>query len=621
MTSLGEGFLQGSLFAVPHNVVHHDATNGQMVFKSHQLWEASDNEDWGGVVLDQGGQQLYNFLTEDDDAERCKTWTDGQQALLNAYHKYTHLLSERRVASYQRRKDAFLSQLETMSYFKDALHEQWDGVWHDEIDQLNESIRRLSIEYYAALERKKLLAERAMREENMKLMKLRNLASSSMYFNLFSIHIEQETEGDIRLSRLSPTSSLFIRCKTAASDVIRPQFFEGTPYHGINVIDVYKIENKALVARFDSHNEGQGSVKGLFTPISTNCLERALVYGFRSSRARNSFFDRILEEEKTEGDSKGGKGDESSPEHRASLRPDFTSPSQSRKGDCFRADLLATLNAEERESHDSLFFHRWQLGWNKKLSHVENLLYDGRAPECPAPFSRFSTFEEPVKKGKKTVHHLLLCRVLVTEDDPYDAASETFTIAEGAAILPEFLLQYEFLPNTPEEEVSLFGSSTTEEKAIGELASVHESFHLRLLSQQERTVRQVHHTRRQLSVHLSNSLEENQAYLQAMKRITEDLQKWVKTVGQVVPTLPLATSWASLQALQRLRDNSNSNATPRVSSARSLASRDDKDSQEKEKDKDKERRKLPHSKSAPSGAAVSGKRGVKAIRSLRPNRG
>lgn len=64
---------------------------------------------------------------------------------------------------------------------------------------------------------------------------------------------------------------------------MKPGFFDGVPsFSGINVLDVYKVENKPLLDRFQKCAAlmEPGKVKGLFTSVPAKSVERTVVLGF-----------------------------------------------------------------------------------------------------------------------------------------------------------------------------------------------------------------------------------------------------------------------------------------------------------------------------------------------------
>ena len=85
------------------------------------------------------------------------------------------------------------------------------------------------------------------------------------------------------LKRLPSSHPQYIRCRRAASENLKPGFFDGAAsYNGINVLDVYKVENKPLLEKFQKCAAmlEPGKVKGLFTSVPAKAVERTVVLGF-----------------------------------------------------------------------------------------------------------------------------------------------------------------------------------------------------------------------------------------------------------------------------------------------------------------------------------------------------
>ena len=54
--------------------------------------------------------------------------------------------------------------------------------------------------------------------------------------NIFAIHLESETDRQVLLKRLPSSHPQYIRCRRAASENLKPGFFDGAPsFNGINV--------------------------------------------------------------------------------------------------------------------------------------------------------------------------------------------------------------------------------------------------------------------------------------------------------------------------------------------------------------------------------------------------
>lgn len=119
----------------------------------------------------------------------------------------------------------------------------------------------------------------------------------------FSVHLEHETAGAVTLKRLPASHPQHQRCLKAATENVKRGYFEDGPgalaaaaaagstlskcrFSGVNVLEVYKIENRPLLGLFQaaaSAAEAQGGappkVKGLFCRVPRRCLERVVAHG------------------------------------------------------------------------------------------------------------------------------------------------------------------------------------------------------------------------------------------------------------------------------------------------------------------------------------------------------
>lgn len=130
----------------------------------------------------------------------------------------------------------------------------------------------------------------------------------SMCGSMFAARLEAETAGCVVFRRLPQTHPQFLRCRRAALENVKKGFFvPGGRFSGTNpsrrpspsalshtrvvgtlddgpgltVMDVFKIENKIMLRRFQkaSANLDQGRVKGLFCSLPAASLERVVAHG------------------------------------------------------------------------------------------------------------------------------------------------------------------------------------------------------------------------------------------------------------------------------------------------------------------------------------------------------
>lgn len=133
------------------------------------------------------------------------------------------------------------------------------------VHEYDDRCGHLALWYFAALEREQEIYRRRMEEESLSCNRLSLQVKESLRLSVFAIHLESETDSQILLKRLPPAHPQHVRCRRAASENIKPGFFDGAaPFTGINVLDVYKVENAPELDRFQKRAAAMepGKVKG-----------------------------------------------------------------------------------------------------------------------------------------------------------------------------------------------------------------------------------------------------------------------------------------------------------------------------------------------------------------------
>ena len=136
------------------------------------------------------------------------------------------------------------------------------------MDEFDDQAAKFALWYFSTLERERVIYRRRLGEEVTSCDSLQQHLKASLRLNIFAIHLESETDRQVLLKRLPSSHPQYIRCRRAASENLKPGFFDGAPsFNGINVLDVYKVENKPLLERFQSCAAmlEPGKVKGLFS--------------------------------------------------------------------------------------------------------------------------------------------------------------------------------------------------------------------------------------------------------------------------------------------------------------------------------------------------------------------
>ena len=106
----------------------------------------------------------------------------------------------------------------------------------------------------------------------------------------FAILLKYKTAGQIVLKRLHSSNPQFVRCRRATMENVKQEYFKGqTRKKGMQVCNVYKIENGPLLQRFQAlvKETAGGKIKGLFCGLPTECVEHMIVYGMHERPAED----------------------------------------------------------------------------------------------------------------------------------------------------------------------------------------------------------------------------------------------------------------------------------------------------------------------------------------------
>ena len=430
-------------------------SSGELFFRTRN----SIKESW---LCDSLGTELRSFLgvgtaeVNNKNYFAQKSMLDEAEKLSLSCHQSMCRALELHTINAEQLCKSFLSRAKTTD----------SGFRQGEIDLIHEYDNRcghLALWYFAALEREQDIYRRRMEEESLACNRLSMQVKESLRLSVFAIHLESETDSQILLKRLPPAHPQHVRCRRAASENIKPGFFDGAPpFNGINVLDVYKVENAPELDRFQKRAAAMepGKVKGLFTSVSGAAIERIIALGM-------------------------GGGDSSS----------FGSSSTN--------NTPGSNSSNQNDRH--IFRRAWYAYHNNKseVGYAENRIRKSQRCQFPRSFSRYSTLEADrsaiesaattaVKqqegtgtgaeagagagagKGKAlsssdgggavndNIRYLVLCRVAVGKvfvtskeykgfpsvgtdpafDSMYNPLQEEYLILRPRQVLPEFVIQY-----------------------------------------------------------------------------------------------------------------------------------------------------------------------------------
>ena len=240
------------------------------------------------------GEELRSFLgvgtAEVNDKNffsQKKMLDEAEELSLNCHKSMCRTLELHTIKAEQLCK-SFLSRAKTTD---SAFRQSQSDLVHEYDDKCG----RLALWYYSALEREQEIYRRRMEEESLSCNRLSMQVKESLRLSVFAIHLESETDSQILLKRLPQTHPQHVRCRRAASENIKPGYFdEAAPFTGINVLDVYKVENAPELERFQKRAAAMepGKVKGLFTSVQGSAIERIIALGMGGSAGDQHIFRR-----------------------------------------------------------------------------------------------------------------------------------------------------------------------------------------------------------------------------------------------------------------------------------------------------------------------------------------
>ncbi|EGZ22708.1 hypothetical protein PHYSODRAFT_491242, partial [Phytophthora sojae] len=141
---------------------------------------------------------------------------------------------------------------------------------------------------YALLQAERRYIAAWSEREEAKCRDQRALTKLLYQFNSFALQLESETSGQVRMWRLPPSDAQRKRCVKAATENIKKRFFT-SPEQSLEVLEVYKIENRVLLSNFQrfttslAQTTADIKMKGLFCSVPAESVERCVAYGMHAS--------------------------------------------------------------------------------------------------------------------------------------------------------------------------------------------------------------------------------------------------------------------------------------------------------------------------------------------------
>ncbi|OWZ07741.1 hypothetical protein PHMEG_00019831 [Phytophthora megakarya] len=164
----------------------------------------------------------------------------------------------------------------------------------------NQHVTSDILHFYAVLEAESGYVAEWSKREDAKCKDQRALTKLLHQFNSFSMQLERETSGQVRMWRLPSSDAQRIRCVKAATENIKKRFFSSST-ESLEVLEVYKIENKVLLNSFQNYTNSLSrttadiKIKGLFCSVPPESVERCVVYGMHTTSGQDNDEPRFLD--------------------------------------------------------------------------------------------------------------------------------------------------------------------------------------------------------------------------------------------------------------------------------------------------------------------------------------
>ena len=262
MATARPGLSSGELFFRSLDGLRRGSWLAQDAASGSSLVDFLEDGTTAATVEDKTGRLLKDLTEIEAAAKQCR---DNRQAILQEGLAKLKLLRKSTVES------AALDAEE---------HEAWLRECRRGLDR---ELVALVLRHYATLEKEWLIHAQRTREDLAECDRLKRQLKNSLHLSMFSLHLESETSGQVLLRRLQSGHPQSVRCRRAAAENIKPMFFSGkdSAYSGIRVLDVYKIENRVLLERFQQSASKMepGKVKGLFCSVPSTSVERIVAMG------------------------------------------------------------------------------------------------------------------------------------------------------------------------------------------------------------------------------------------------------------------------------------------------------------------------------------------------------
>jgi hypothetical protein len=457
-------------------------TSGELFYRA----SVQDERSWLNQKV---GPTLLNFLNAGIDRQSILTKFEAREDELNEAEEVCLQCRKNRTKSLREKLVEANNLCKSYLSRSKLSYEDFVQTLIVLMDEFDDQAAKFALWYFSTLERERIIYKRRLGEEVTSCDSLQQHLKASLRLNIFAIHLESETDRQVLLKRLPSSHPQYIRCRRAASENLKPGFFDGAPsFNGINVLDVYKVENKPLLERFQrcAAMLEPGKVKGLFTSVPAKAVERTVVLGFGSL-----------------------DHDVSGPYQ----KPKIVDDDGDEDDDDFKS-LADKSMAKLKPKKSDIFRRAWFAFHDKGNGYAEKIVDQASIAKFPRTFSRYSTVEVDRfhvheshrlkshpgldKDNKESlmakerwekstdgggpvtdeIRYLILCRVVIGKvfvtskeyrgfptvgknpafDSMYNPLQEEYLVLRPVQVLPEFVIQYTY-NNDVSKVVASFESS------------------------------------------------------------------------------------------------------------------------------------------------------------------
>jgi hypothetical protein len=245
------------------------------------LYRSSPHLHQEGQLLACVGPQLRDFLRDGLDGRTAAAKRDVALAEIRLAHANAVASRKARLRHLNVPKVMISALTARLIAQAKVANEDADAIAYETRRRLDRHLAHLILKYHATIEMELQMLERKVFEDIKLLDDMVRQARESQGLRTFALHLEHETDRRVVLRRLDTDNPQYQRCQRAAAENVKPGYFTSEGYYsGIQVLDVFKVENKALLKVFQhSTVNSEGKVKGLFCTVPQAALERVITCG------------------------------------------------------------------------------------------------------------------------------------------------------------------------------------------------------------------------------------------------------------------------------------------------------------------------------------------------------